>query len=79
MGIKVLTAFICAGKIDTLDYPKYIIPYTPVCIAVIVAAALVPLTVKYLKKILAVYSVSAGYRCVPNFRNPVRTGDRFQL
>ena len=43
MGIKVLSAFIREGQIDVSEYPKYIIPYTPVCGAIIIAAALIPL------------------------------------
>jgi hypothetical protein len=50
MGVKVLSTFIRDGQIDVSEYPKYIIPYTPVCVAVILAAALVPFAVKYLKR-----------------------------
>ncbi len=49
-GIKTFMLYIQKGGIEAADYPKYIIPYAPVCIAVVLAAALFPLFYKLLKK-----------------------------
>ena len=40
MGIKVLRSMAMYGFVPQAKYPKYIIPYTPVAIAVIVAVCL---------------------------------------
>ncbi|MCL1914968.1 MAG: hypothetical protein FWG10_14145 [Eubacteriaceae bacterium] len=50
MGIVMLAAYLRDGGINAMDYPKYIIPYTPISIALIVCAAIMPLAYKYLKK-----------------------------
>lgn len=42
MGISVLLQYIQKGSVWSEAYPKYIIPYTPICIAVMVSAALLP-------------------------------------
>jgi len=51
MGVKVLSAHLRAGYVDAADYPKYVIPYTPIALALIVCAALLPLAIKYIKKL----------------------------
>ena len=51
MGVKVLSAHLRVGYVDAADYPKYVIPYTPIALALIIAAALLPLAVKYAKKL----------------------------
>ena len=43
MGIVTLISHSKNGFINVSDYQKYIIPYTPVCIALIVSTALMPL------------------------------------
>jgi len=43
MGIKILTQYFQKGFVSPDAYPKYIIPYTPISIALIVCAALLPL------------------------------------
>lgn len=50
MGIKVLYNMTVYGHVAEENYPKYIIPYTPVAIAVIVAVCLMPLLFKKIKK-----------------------------
>ena len=50
MGSVMLSAYIQNGGIDVADYPKYIIPYTPICIALIICTALLPLVLKLFKK-----------------------------
>ena len=43
MGVRVITDMIVNGTVMKEDYPKYIIPYTPISIAVIVGVLLMPL------------------------------------
>lgn len=50
MGIKVLYNMAMYGHVAEENYPKYIIPYTPVAIAIIVAVILMPVLLKRLKK-----------------------------
>ena len=50
MGVKVLRSMAMYGFVPQRNYPKYIIPYTPVAIAVIVAVCLMPLLLKKVKK-----------------------------
>lgn len=49
MGAATLGSYIQNGYIDVADYKKYIIPYTPICIALIISAALMPLIFKLFK------------------------------
>jgi hypothetical protein len=58
MGVQILTAYISHGYIDAADYPKYVIPYTPIAIALIVSVAALPLAVKLCNKFaLSVVSI----------------------
>jgi len=50
MGAVMLRAYIQNGGIDAADYPSYMIPYTPICVAVIICTALLPLVFKLCKK-----------------------------
>jgi len=50
MGVRVLAAYIKFGGVDASNYPKYVIPYTPICIALIISVALLPLIVRLCKK-----------------------------
>jgi hypothetical protein len=50
MGVKTLLFAIEKGAVRSEDYPKYIIPYTPICIALIMVAALYPVIYKVFKK-----------------------------
>jgi hypothetical protein len=60
MGIIMLSMFLRDGGVNATNYPKYIIPYTPISIALIVCIALLPLALKYFKKYaLPVLSVLA--------------------
>ena len=43
MGASVLCDMIRYGSVSAENYPKYIIPYTPISIALIVAVVLMPL------------------------------------
>jgi len=50
MGWITLSSNLKNGFVTAADYPKYIIPYTPLCIAAIIAVALMPLWFKICKK-----------------------------
>lgn len=50
MGVRVITDMIVNGTVLKENYPKYIIPYTPISIAVIVGVLLMPLCIKLFKK-----------------------------
>ncbi len=49
MGVRVITDMISQGVVMKENYPKYIIPYTPICLAVIAAVFLMPLFMKLCK------------------------------
>lgn len=48
MGTRVVADMIADGTVMKENYPKYIIPYTPICLAVIAGVLLMPLCVKRL-------------------------------
>lgn len=50
MGISVVSDMIRFGTVYAENYPKYIIPYTPIAVSLIVGVSLLPLLQKYLKK-----------------------------
>jgi hypothetical protein len=50
MGLVTLGSYMQNGFIDAADYKKYIIPYTPICIALIISTALMPLIFKLFKR-----------------------------
>ena len=50
MGITVISKFLHRGSVVATDYPKYVIPYTPVCLALLLVAAIFPLLYGRLKK-----------------------------
>jgi len=50
MGARVLSAYLRDGHVIAADYPKYVIPYTPIALALILTVALLPLAVKYGKR-----------------------------
>lgn len=51
MGFKVIYDMSTAGTVLEENFPKYIIPYTPIAIAVIVGVLVMPLLFKYVKKL----------------------------
>lgn len=60
MGVHVLFSMLTQGTVQGENYPKYIIPYTPVCLAVIIAVLVMPFFIKRMKKFaLLVSSVSS--------------------
>lgn len=62
MGVWVITDMITDGTVLKENYPKYIIPYTPISIAVIIGVLLMPLCIKLFKRFALVggTSVAAG-------------------
>ncbi len=56
MGVKVIADMIENGTVMKENYPKYIIPYTPIAIALLMGLLLLPLLVKLCKK----YALLAG-------------------
>lgn len=49
MGVRVITSMLANGTVTKENYPKYIIPYTPICIAIIFSVILMPLCIRLLK------------------------------
>lgn len=56
MGVRVISDMITNGSVAKENYPKYIIPYTPISIAIIIGVFLLPLCIKLFKK----YAVAGG-------------------
>lgn len=50
MGVRVITDMITKGTVMQKDYPKYIIPYTPICLAILVGVLLMPLCINLFKR-----------------------------
>lgn len=50
MGVKVVADMVRDGTVLAENYPKYIIPYTPISLAVIIAVLLLPVLMKYARK-----------------------------
>ena len=50
MGVQVLAAYFSNGYVSDIDYPKYVIPYTPIAIALIITVAVHPLVNGFCKR-----------------------------
>ncbi len=50
MGVRVICDMFFDGVVMKENYPKYIIPYTPICVAIMVCILLMPLFLKFAKK-----------------------------
>ncbi len=50
MGIRVISDMIALGTVSQENYPKYIIPYTPISIAIIIGVLLMPLCIKLFER-----------------------------
>lgn len=59
MGVRVLLDMFNKGYVLVDDYPKYVIPYTPISIAVILGVAVMPLALKLKKYPLLTVSLGA--------------------
>ena len=60
MGVRVVRDMIVAGTVMGEDYPKYIIPYLPVALAVIIGVALMPLLIGYCRKYALLVASGVG-------------------
>ncbi len=56
MGIRVITDMITEGTVMKENYPKYIIPYTPISIAIILGMFIMPLCIKLFQR----YALAGG-------------------
>lgn len=56
MGIRVITDMIAEGTVMKENYPKYIIPYTPISIAIILGMFVMPLCIKLFRR----YALAGG-------------------
>ena len=50
MGVRVITDMLVNGTVMKENYPKYIIPYTPISLAVIIGVLFMPLFIRFFKK-----------------------------
>lgn len=50
MGVRVITDMIVDGTVLKENYPKYIIPYTPICLAILIGILLMPLCIRLFKR-----------------------------
>ena len=50
MGARVITDMIFDGTVLKENYPKYIIPYTPICLSVLISVLLMPICIKLFKR-----------------------------
>lgn len=50
MGIRVVTDMIRDGEVMAENYPKYVIPYTPISLAIIIGVLILPLAFKLCKR-----------------------------
>ena len=50
MGVRVISDMITNGAVLKENYPKYIIPYTPISVAIIVGVLLMPLLIRFFKR-----------------------------
>lgn len=56
MGVRVVSDMLRDGTVLKENYPKYIIPYTPIAVAVILGVLLLPLFVKLMKRFAVIGS-----------------------
>ena len=50
MGVRVITDMLVNGTVMKENYPKYIIPYTPISMAIIIGVLLMPLFISFFKR-----------------------------
>lgn len=50
MALKTLSSYFAKGHVITEEYPKYIIPYAPICISLILVVFLMPVIYRLFKK-----------------------------
>ena len=50
MGVRVITDMLTSGAVMKENYPKYIIPYTPISVAIMIGVILIPLFIRLFKR-----------------------------
>ena len=50
MGVRVITDMLISGTVMKENYPKYIIPYTPISVAIMIGVLLMPLFIRLFKR-----------------------------
>ena len=55
MGIRVIIRMVQNGAVPLEEYPKYVIPYTPIAVAVIIGVILIPLLQRKSRKLDLLY------------------------
>lgn len=60
MGIRVVGDMLRAGTVMAENYPKYVIPYTPISVAVLFAVLLMPILLKHLRRYATVAASALG-------------------
>ena len=58
MGVRVISDMFTNGAVLKENYPKYIIPYTPISVAIIVGVLLMPLLIRLFKRFVFVSGAS---------------------
>lgn len=56
MGVRVVRDMLAEGFVLKEDYPKYIIPYTPICLAVFLGILLLPICIRVFRR----YALAGG-------------------
>ncbi len=60
MGVKIVRDYLDLGFVLSTEYPKYVIPYTPISIALILSAAILPLIYKITKRFSQLIASALG-------------------
>lgn len=60
MGARVITDMISDGTVMQENYPKYMIPYTPICLAILAGVLLLPLCIKRFKQLALIGGSAAA-------------------
>ncbi len=60
MGISVTVDMIRFGTVYAEDYPKYIIPYTPIALSLLVGVALIPFAIEKFKKYALLFGTAVS-------------------
>lgn len=60
MGARVIADMLADGVVMKENYPKYIIPYTPVCIAILIGVLILPICIKLFNRFAIIGGSSAA-------------------
>lgn len=79
MGVRVVTDMIIDGTVLKENYPKYIIPYTPISLALIIGVLLLPLCIKLHFYIISGVLILSVLNCFYGFGQMIATGEKNRL